>query len=71
MPENREEIQSVFDGVRDLGQPSLALAGGMLLLVLTLLFLGIRRPDSSVWCQRLLWTSAALAQVISLIIASS
>ncbi len=61
MPGNSGEIQSVFDRVRDLGQPSLALAGGMLLPVVTLLFLGIRRPDSSAWCQRLLWISAALA----------
>lgn len=43
----------------------------MLLLVLVLLFLGIRNPGASTCCLRLLWISAGLAYVINLIIASS
>ena len=71
MPEKSEQIQSMLDRLRDIGQPSLGLAGAMLLLVLILLLLGIRNPGASTWCRRLLSISAALAYAINLIIASS
>ena len=65
------QIKSMLDRLRDIGQPSLGLAGAMLLLVLILLLLGIRNPGASTWCRRLLSISAALAYAINLIIASS
>ena len=61
----------MLDRLQDIGQPSLGLAGGILLLAAALFVLGARRSRSSELCQRLLLITAALAYLVNQIIASS